>query len=132
MNRLRHVVRLAFLSAACAALAACATGPTLQDLQQQAMNTPAPMLCYHAATAGGRVQQAAFFAIAARSVDCNAHAAFVAARIQHDQAQAMSQRAEMITGLQLLQAGRPQLAAPAFGAACRTYNRGGYLQTVCD
>lgn len=111
------------VSATCTALVGCSTQ---EDLLKRAMVTPAPELCYYAAAGNANARQAAYYAIQARAVDCNSYAAIVAARIQQNQAQSQ-------LGLQLLQAARPQpVQAQPAPTNCRTYNRGTYLQTVCD
>lgn len=109
----------------CAVIAGCASP---EQLRQQAMNTSDPDLCYYAAAGDANVRQAAYYAIQQRGVNCNAYAAIVAARIQQNNNNAQ-------LGLQLIQAGRPQPAPQtpqALNANCRSYNRGTYIQTVCD
>jgi len=64
------------------------------------------------------------------------HLGMVQAKLQADGINAARAQAQMAQGLLLMQAARPQPApapAPAtLNANCRSYDRGTYVQTVCD
>lgn len=98
-----------------------------------ARNSPDWELCYVAVSGRGQqnIRQAVYQVMQERRTDCNQHAALVQAKMAQDSARSSANAA---AGLMLMQAGRAQPAPPqpAVQANCRTFNRGGYLQTVCD
>lgn len=72
------------------------------------------------------IRAAAGEAIARRSIDCRPYVSLIAARQQANQAQ-------LNQGLLLLQQARPQPSAPPSNqVTCRSFNRGTYIQTICN
>lgn len=117
-------MRALVIAFAACALAGCETQQELQDFYA----TQHPMrVCYKAMTSPrADIREAASTVLMQRRIDCGPYMGAI-------QAQARADQAQLSTGLMLMQAGRPQ-PAPAAGlqANCRTFDRGGYLQTVCD
>ena len=107
-----------------AAIAGCETQAELVSFY---MTAPPLRACEKAITSPrSDIRHAAASALESRRIDCQPYLGMIAARNQADQNQ-------LNQGLMLMQAGRPTPAqAPAQSANCRTFNRGTYLQTVCD
>lgn len=117
-------MRIYALAAAALLLAGC---ETQQELHSYYMAQHPMQVCYKAITSQrDDIRQAAGAVLMQRGIDCNPYMPAIAARANANQAQ-------INTGLMLMQAGRAQPAAtPGLQANCRSYNRGTYIQTVCD
>lgn len=118
------------IAAVAACLSACAVYSPAEALSI-ARNSPDWELCYVAVSGRGQqsIRQAVYQVMNERRTDCNQHTGLVQAKMQQD---AANSAASTAAGLMLLQAGRPQPAPMSTGANCRTFNRGTYLQTICD
>lgn len=115
----------------CLGLSGCAV-MTLDQAMPLARNSPDWELCYVAVSGRGQqaLRQAVYQVMRERSTDCSQHAALVSAKLGQD---AASSAAQTQLGLQLLQAGRNRpTPAPAAPVTCRSFDRGTYIQTVCN
>lgn len=127
------MIRQSFALAAVVALAACAAPMSPQEAYAIASRSADWELCYVAISGRGsaELRGAVNSVMQSRRVNCNDHAAIVSAKMRQD---AANSAAQTQLGLQLMQAGqaRPIAPQPAMSANCRSYNRGTYVQTVCD
>ena len=122
--------------AACAAalVAGCATPMTYDEAYQVARGSADWELCYVSVSGRGQpaLRQAVNVVMSDRRTNCNQHVALVTARMRQDAADRASSDAMGQLGLQMMRAAQPRPAAPGAPTECRSYNRGGYVQTVCD